>query len=174
MATSVIQGDLHATGRITAGSLSVPSGAISNVQVASNSQIEATKLQHQRVITYVLGGPASTVTADTKIVHVVKGTGSISSVSASLVTPPTTTNVVHVDLKKGNATTALAPASTFASVLAATIDFDNTSTALTVVDGSVSSPTVAAGDHLEIVVTATGTSAEGLTVSIVVNEAAVM
>lgn len=168
MPTSVIQGDLHVSGRVTSGSLTLPSGVVSNAQIASGTQIDASKSQQQRVVHYALGGPASTVTADQKVVHVIHGAGAIAGVTAALITPPTTTDTVTVDIKKGNATTA------FTSVLSSVITFSNTSIVRDIQDGSVATPTVADGDLLLVVVTATGTSAEGLVVSIVVNEAAVL
>lgn len=144
-------------------------GGWSDADIATNANISATKLQHRQVFTQELFGPAVTITALTKLAAILPNVGGrqIVGVSAAIVTKATGADrTVSVDLKRSTAGGA------FATVLSATIDFDDDSTNLTAYDGVLSSSVIEEDDLLEWVVTVAGSAdaqALGLVVGVTID-----
>lgn len=78
----------------------------------------------------------------------------------------TITDTVSIDLKKGNA------ASAYTTMLTSPLVLDNASVTRTVYDVIPTSPNYVAEDSLELVVTVSGSSCQGIVVTVSVAEAA--
>lgn len=155
--------DVFVQGSLSARTFTPPLGSVGNSAIAAAAGIEATKVVHQFPLNYSQPS-GSAVAAATLPVHIAKAVGSVVSIEASLDTPPTTTDTVTIDLHKGNA------GSGYASILSAPIVLDNANVARAPEVGTVSSGTLADGDILRLVVTVSGTSAQGLIVTITARE----
>lgn len=168
MATVVTYaGDVRVNGALRATTIQIPDETIDDDAIAA-AGLSATVLQHQYQPVYT---QVSTVTAaaDRKVVHVVHGvSGTIIGFSASAVTKMTAAGpddrAVTVDLYKNGA-----------SILSAVITMNkSTLTAnFLLLDGTLSSTTLAADDVLEVVVAisgSTGTQALGVFAKLVLRE----
>ena len=137
-------------------------GCISNVHVATNAAIAASKLQHQHRQTYAQAS-ATTAAAESRVVHVVKGAiGELRTFSAGCVVANIGNSTVTVDLLKNGA-----------SVLTAAILIDSGDAAYAVVAGTINTAAVVAGDVLEVAVTVaagTGTLGKGAWASLDLHE----
>jgi len=162
---STLQGDYYIAGNVSAQSMTIPAGTIKNADVLANAGIDYTKLEHKHPIRYSQKA-GTAIVSETHIVHIAPAPGEVLTIRVACITPPTTTDTVEVDLKLGNAATP------FASILTAPIELDSASVTRTVYSAVPSSPDYVAGDQLEIVVTVTGSSAQGLAVNVEVSEAA--
>lgn len=167
MATNIFQGDLQVSGNVVAGGIiSSSTGWITDSQVQANAAIAATKIIHQEQHAVQLFGSTTTVAALTLLVGGIRGTtSSLVEFWAAPITPPTTTDTVHVDLQRSTGGAA------FATTLAATIAFTSSSVARTILTATPTS-TLVQGDLLQIVVTVTGTSAQGLIAGFTTRESA--
>jgi hypothetical protein len=168
---TVLVGDLLVKGRISSWSLTPPASAISNSHVASDAAIAATKLLHlisQTDEIYASGTTVAALAAG-KACYIAKGPGTLTDVRAYVYTPANdVSRTVTVDLQKSTAGGA------FATVLSGTVGFTNSSVALTLVTGTISTPSYVAGDLFRWVVSVAGgggTQAAGLTASFVAYEA---
>lgn len=154
--------DLHVNGTFTCKAMAAPAGSITAAAIAAAAGIPATKLQHQHELTF--GQPNTTAATETRVVHVVYGTtGSILAFKAGSIGVCAGAATITVDLKKNGT-----------SVLSSPITLNSGNAARVAVAGTLSgSPTLAAGDVLEVVVTATaggGTLGTGLFASVVLTE----
>lgn len=124
---------------------SITPGTILNADIAAGAGVVATKIQHQHELTFAQ--PNTAATAETKVVHVVKGaTGTIVAFRAGSIVAATSTGVATVNLKKNGTT-----------VLSAVITLDNANTAYIVEEGTISVPALAAGDVLTVEVAVSST-----------------
>lgn len=169
MATTRFESDVFVAGNVSAQSVSLPSGTVTNEDIEGSAGISASKLEHRHEITFA---QANTTAADeTKIVHSVYGsTGEVIACKAGSIGVCGGDSTVSIDLVKCNT-------SGTTSVLTSAITLDSGNTAYALESGTIVSSGVedlAAGDILKIVLDATaGTSsslATGVFVSLVVNE----
>jgi len=172
MAEPALQpGDLHVRGRLSCGSFTPPSAAISNSHVASDAAIDASKLLHMVNVCTELYPRGTTVIALTgQDCYIAKGIGTLTSVRAAINGAIATgaDRTVTVDLQKSTAGGA------FATVLSGTVGFTNASVLRTLSTGTISSATYAAGDLFRWVVTVAGSAsaqATGLIADFVAYEA---
>lgn len=167
MSTNIFQGDLQVSGNgVFGGIISSSTAWITDSQVQAGAAVSATKLIHQHQRGVQLFAPGTTVAAATLLCGGIRGTtASLVEFWAAPITPPTTTDTVHVDLQRSTGGGA------FATTLAATIAFTNTSVARTILTATPTA-TLVQGDLLQIVVTVTGTSAQGLIAGFTTRESA--
>jgi hypothetical protein len=158
---SIIQGDCHYTGNLSAASMSIPSNAIGDSQVKTGSPIDAAKLQHQYNINKALFAHSTTVAVTRQVIHVGYGsTGTIIAFGVGCTVAPTTTDTVVLTLKKNGV-----------SILSGSITLDSGNTNFVIEAGTVTDTVIAAGNVFEVDVTVvTGTSAKGLFAQLVVRE----
>jgi len=130
------------------------SGCVEDKHVAADAAIQASKLEHQHRAIYAQES-ATTAAAETRAVHVVKGTnGTLKTVKAGCVTPCVGDATITVDLLINGV-----------SVLTAAIALDSAQSAYELVAGTISSDSLSAGDVVEIDVTVnagTGTLGKGV------------
>ena len=165
-------GEQHFAGPIVfLDTVTMPSGAVGNAEIEAGAAIAATKLQHQFPLVHTQK-TGTDVTAQTDIVHVARGAGTLVSVEAVVDTVPTGTGVdlkVTIDVKKSTGGGA------FTSLLSAAFDIDDGYTDKVLVAGTVGgSNTYADGDLLEVIVAVSGSvgsQAQGLCVTCFVYEA---
>ena len=171
MSASVIPTDLVVSGNISCGTLTVPANTVGNTQIQAPSPasagIAATKVIHliERVVATT---PGSAVTTQTTLVHLVMGSScTVTGVSAVCLVAPTSSDTVTVDVKF-----SASGSTSFATILSGTIGFSSSSVAGTVYSGSLSTTSLTQNGKLEVVITASGSSCQGLLVSIGLNETA--
>jgi hypothetical protein len=146
----------------------LPDGCIADDQVAANASIDETKLVHRHVVAYAQPC-GSDVVSESKVVHVAYRSANVLQAQAVIDAAAGTGQSLTVDVKKSTAGGA------WSSILTAPLSL--TSAAARIPNNLVlaGAPTLAEGDLLQVVVTATGggtdPQAEGLHVSIVVAEA---
>jgi hypothetical protein len=156
-----IEGDLFVNGNISGRTMSVAASAISDAQVAGSANIAATKLQHQHRPGY--SQPNTTATTVTQAIFRCFGlTGAVVGFHAGSIGINAGAATITVDLKKNGA-----------SILTGVITLNSANVARVAVAGVISGGTLAAGDLLEVVVTATaggGTIGTGFFCFATVNE----
>jgi hypothetical protein len=159
--------DMQCAGNvIVAGIITSSTAFVTDALVVAGTNIAATKVIHQHQYSVQLYAPTTTVAALTQLLGGIRGTtSSLVEFWAAVITPPTTTDTVNVDLRRSTGGGA------FATVLAGTILFNNSSAARTIVIATPTS-TAVQGDLLEAVVTVTGTSAQGLIIGWTTRESA--
>jgi hypothetical protein len=165
-----VAGDVAIAGNFSATSMTIPSGTVTNANVSASAAIDATKIVQQYMPTYQQL-PSTAVVAETKDVHIARGAGTIVGLEAAITGTIATgaDRTVTVDLHKGNAGAA------FATVLSATIVFDNTDALRTLAQATLSTTTYADGDIFRVVVTvagAAGNQALGLVATLALRETA--
>jgi len=172
MAEPALQpGDLHVRGRLSCGSFTPPSAAISNSHVASDAAIDASKLLHMVNVCTELYPRGTTVIALTgQDCYIAKGAGTIVAVRASVNGTIATggDRTVNVDLQRSTAGGA------FATVLSGTCLLNSSSTLRVLSTGTISSAAYVAGDIFQWVVTVAGSAsaqAVGLVADFVAYEA---
>jgi hypothetical protein len=144
-----IEGDISITGRLVPKTLTIPDGSVDDAAVAAGADISADKLCHEHRA--VWQQPNTTATAETRVIHVCRAAGTIEAFVAGSIAACTGNATITVDLRKNGST-----------VLSAVITLDNANTARVVEAGTVTTPDVAAGDVLEIVIAVNaGTGALG-------------
>lgn len=163
MALSTIEGDLRVRGTLQADYFTPPASSVGDTQINSADPISADKLKHQ----YLPGHsqPNTTATTETRVIHVARAAGTIEGFRAGSIAACSGAATITFDLKKNGTT-----------VLSSVITLDNANTARVIEAGTLSgSPTVAAGDVLEVVITATaggGTLGTGAFCQAIVREGA--
>jgi hypothetical protein len=157
-----IVGDLHVAGTLSATTTTLSAGSVSNAKVAADADIDASKLEHQHSKTYEQESDTTSVT-ETRVIHVVYGTvATVVAFEAGSVTVCAGAATIDVDLLKNGV-----------SILTAAITLDNGNSVRVVEAGTISSPTLADGDVLEVDVTATaggGTVGKGVFASCIIRE----
>ena len=157
----------HFNGHLSAKTFSCPGGVKDNDILASTT-IDADKLEHYFPIVVELFGPAVTITAVTKTIHIARKTGTIEAIEGVITTGPTGADrTVTVELYSGNAGSA------YATVLSTTVDIVDATADRAVVAGVVTTPAMADGDSLQLnvaVAGSAGSQALGLTVVVWLKE----
>jgi hypothetical protein len=162
---TVIQGDVYVAGNLSASTQSVPANAITDTQVAAGAGISATK--SNRFVQPEYAQPNTTATTETKVLHTVRavGGGTVAEFAVGSIVAAIGAATVTFDLKKNGT-----------SILSGVVTLNSSSTAYVIQIASISTPTVAQGDVLSVVITATasgGTLPTGIFCSLRVNEAAI-
>lgn len=171
MAQDLINNDLFVNGSLSAKTMDIPSGTIVNDDVSATADILATKVEHQHVLNYAQPN-GTAIVAETRGLFICRGvSGAIVQLDAMITGAIASggDRTVTIDVKKGNA------ASGYASILSATVQFNNGSALRTPVVGNISTTTLADGDSLIIEVTvagAAGSQAQGLLATLTVREKA--
>lgn len=167
---TTIQGDLSVNGQISGKTMAIPAGTIDNTAVASGSAgafIAASKLQH-RIALHHTQNDGTAVLSASQIVHICKGAATAAALYAVVNAAPTAAKTAIVNAFKSTA------GSTFSSILSSAITFNSTgTTALTAKAGTLSVTSFAAGDLLKlsvVVSTSTGTQAQGINVTLLIDE----
>lgn len=149
-------------GTVTFLDLKPNAGCIENQHVAADAAIEATKLKHQHRVA-IAQESATTVTDETKTVHVVKGTtGTLKTIKAGCVVPCVGGDTITIDLLKAGV-----------SVLTAKITLTSSQSAYALLAGTIDTAALAADDVLEIeidAVAAGGTMGKGVFVYVDLHE----
>jgi len=170
MARTKIDSDLFVNGTISARNFTPPDSCITDASVDTAANINYSKLQGFHAL-HSKTAPATAVTAYSEYMHCCRSTGTIVAVEALVdVVATGTDRIVTVDVLKSTG------AGAFATVLSATVDFDDSSTAKTVSAGTISDDDVVEGDILKITVTVAGSNlvqAQGLLVTVWVAESSV-
>ena len=153
MAISTIRSDLQVDGQFTATSVTLPSACVGNAQVKTGDLIDHNKMEHLFPIQVPIGNSGTDVADVTRIAHIVRKAGSVVAVEVVAETAPTGGDKKFtLDVQKGSQSVA------FATILSAVITYDNTRANKQVVAGTVTVPTLAAGDQLKIIADASGTT----------------
>jgi hypothetical protein len=164
MSQDILGGDVHVRGTLSAATFTPPSGCISNSHVSASAGIAATKLEHQFAVQYTTAAGSAVATA-THPLHIVRGTtGEIVSVEVICTTAPTSSDTVTVMLQRSTGGGA------FANALSGNISLSSSSTARVAYAGTLSVTDLVDGDILQVVVTASGTSCQGLCVVVTLRE----
>lgn len=148
------------------GSVVFGGEVIGNANVKTGANVSADKLSNRIAINYGQDTGSDVVSA-TKVVHVCRAAGTVKSVEVRPLTAPTGGDKQFtVDVKK-----AVDGSGTFSSLLSAVVTVDNTAPDQTREQGSlITTPSVADGDAIQIVVTASGsTGSQGQGVQITIN-----
>ena len=181
MSLSTIYGNHHFVDRLSCGSFDVPAGTVVDADVNAAAAVQASKLQHQHVISYSQATVADTITDESRVLYICKGVGQIIGVEVtSEVAPDADTDFVTIDVNKVRAGVS-------ASVLTADIIYNNTNAKAGdggdangnygIVTGTIdgAEDDTVDNDIIEIDITHTdngGTNASGICVNIVIREAA--
>jgi len=168
-ATSTQAGNLHVAGTLSAASLTIPNGGVTNAHITSSAGLDATKLEHQHCIPY-FQADGTDVAAATVPVYICRGaTAEIVAIQVSCVDAPSGGDKAFtVDLQKADEGTP-----TPATVLSSTISYSSTQSDCEVEPGTISSADLITGDQLLVVVAvtgSTGTQGQGLVVNITIRE----
>lgn len=163
MPGNIIDGNMLVRGTLQADDLVVPSNAIGDAQMATARPIDVDKQIHQ--YSKQVTQPHGTSAVDYRgSIHSAYGAGEILAFQAKVSVIPVGAATVTVDLRKNGTT-----------VLSGVITLDSSSVAFVAEDATLSTPTYAAGDELEVVVNETtggGTPPQGLSILLIVAEAA--
>lgn len=139
----VIKEDMLFQGNVSVGgNIALPSGVVSNSNIAAGAAIDADKLQHIHKVAIDFGvAPDAAPSADVEVVAFrADGSGTIRSVKALLIDTGTSTDV-SFDLKK-----AAEGSTSFSTVLSSTIDLTHSTTDNTATSGTISAASFVAGD----------------------------
>ena len=166
-----IFGDMRITGQLIVGSITLPNSCITDINVASNAAIGATKLEHQYPLHHVQATGTAVVSRSENL-HVVRGTtGLLIGVEAMVDTAPTGADrTISINVLKGSQSTG------FATLLTTPLVINNTHVARQVLAASLAAVlTLADGDTIRVEVTvagAAGAQGQGLNVTVFVRELA--
>lgn len=140
---TIIEGAVHINGALSAKSFTPPAGSIANASIAANAGIDATKLGHQHRANF--SQPNTAATTETRVIYTVYGaTATLVAFKAGSIAPATGNATVTLDLRKNGAT-----------VLTAVVTLNSSNAARVVVAGVLASTSLAQGDVIEVVITAT-------------------
>lgn len=163
MATNVLDSSF-VRGSLGATTFNLSAGCVTDAAVAASAGIQATKLEHQFPLRYQTAAGSAVATA-THPIHIVRGaTGEIVSLDVSCTTAPTSSDTVAVDLQKSTGGGA------FATVLSAAVTLSSSSTSRVVYSGTVNTAGLVDGDILQVVVTVSGTTGQGLVAVVFLRE----
>src|SRR4051812_43605091 len=123
--------DVHVAGKITCQTMNVPDQTIVDADVASDAGIQATKLEHDHIVT--LNQPNTSATSETRSIYRARKPGSVVEIAAGSIAAAIGAATVTIDLKKGGAT-----------ILTAVITLDNANSARVQELGTLSAATYAA------------------------------
>ncbi len=155
MAQTIIDSDQHVRGTSSCVTLAIPAGTILDAAVGASAAIQAKKVVRHQSIDVELFGPATTITALSKDIHIVRGaTGTLIGFEIACCGTIATgaDRTVTVDLHKSTG------AGAFATVLSATAGLTNVSVLRTAVAATISGTSLVDGDILRIIVTVAGSA----------------
>ncbi len=155
-----IDGDVYATGRISAPYITYPANQIQNAAVASDAAIAASKLQHQHQPAYAQ--PNAAAVDETRVLHVIGAIGTVVGFKAGSIAKAVGNAVCTVDLKKNGTT-----------ILSSPITLDSSSANYTPQSATIAAANVVSGDVLTVVVDGTigtGTLPTGVYCSVTLRE----
>jgi hypothetical protein len=141
--------DVIIRGSLSVGSMTVPTGSISDAQIVAGADISDAKVMQRHAIHYAQAGGTAVVT-QTWPIHTMRAAGSLIAVEVTPIVAPTGGDrAFTIDVQKGNTATA------FATMLTAPVTINSSDTSRTPEVGAVSGGgTLADGDTLQIVATA--------------------
>ena len=143
---SIFDDDLTVRGTLTASTISLGAGDVTNAAVSATADIAATKVRHQFPITYATD-TGSAVAAAERVLHIARGDGDIAAFEVVCETPPTGGDLAFtVDIHKGNASTG------YATILSAVVTMNSSDVARTIDTGTLSTTTYSDGDQFKVVV----------------------
>lgn len=155
-------GDLHVDGCLAPDEFDVPDGSVEDRHVRPYARIGADKTEHQHPISYWQDSSA-VVASETRVLHTFKEAAELVAVSVVPITPPVGAKQYTVDVKLGNASTG------YATILSAVVTVSASSAARTPISGTLATVAAAAGDSLEVEITASGASGtQGTGVNVVI------
>ncbi len=162
-----LRGDKTFTGTVTfTGSTNLPDGSISDDHVNAGAAIDADKLQHRHALNYAQADGSDVVTA-TQLLHVCRAAGMVVDVEARVTTAPTGGDKQFtVDIQKA------VDGGSFSTILSAVLTFGGSDNTLQTATLS-GTPTLADGDALRVVITASGSSGsqgQGVVVTVNIDE----
>ncbi len=163
MSTTQLDGDVIVRGNLSPKTFSAPAACIANnaITAAAGNYVDPSKLGQQRRPGH--SQPNTTATTETRTILVVYGaTGNVLDFRAGSIVACAGAATITVDLKKNGT-----------SVLAAVITLNSSSVARVAQAATITTPALAAGDWLEVVITATaggGTLGTGVFCQAVVQE----
>lgn len=167
MATNILDGDVRTTGEHSAGSLVSESASLTNAMFSSaaSARLVAEKVVHRFALDYRQNNGAA-IAAATVPLHICRGTATAIQLKGAITgVVPTGADTVTVDIQKSTG------AGAFATIMSATMQFSVASVLRTVVNStSFSSTSFAAGDIIAVVVTVSGSSGQGLMVTLEIDE----
>jgi len=166
--TTRLESDLYVNGNVSMASVSLPAAAVRNANIEGNAGIEASKVVH-RFPTHYRQDEGADVASKTAPVHIAAAAATVAAVKVLCVTAPTGGDKQYtVDVKKGN------QAGAYATILTGVVTINSSKANREVTSGTLSgTPTLAAGDSLQVVVTAsgsTGSQGQGLLVEVILHE----
>lgn len=166
---SRLEGDYRVTGDLTAKTVTLPAGTVTDDKVSASAGIKASKLQHQHAIGYSQA-VASDVVSEEKPIHQVRGVNATAlELEVVVKTPPAGGDKKFtVDLLVSNEASP-----TPVSILSSVITIDTTVAAFEVKTASISAAALADGDTLTLKVVAsgtTGTQGKGVNVTATIRE----
>jgi hypothetical protein len=137
-APSVIQGNVHIAGNLSASGVTLPSKVVSNNNIAEQAGIDATKVIQQHRVELQRAVPA----VEEATVHLANAQGAIVQFSASCRTAPASGKSYKVDLEVNGT-----------SVLTAPLEFTNSTTPLARQIATLDEAAYAAEDIFSVVIT---------------------
>lgn len=163
MATGILREDLHVAGNLSASSLTIPAGTLTDAGVEAGAGIQATKLEHQHTQVFKQNH-GTAATSQRQVIHTVYGAeGSIVSFRAGVVVANIGAATISIQLKKNGS-----------NILSSALVLDSTNAAFSMEDAAgFTSTALVADDVLEVDATATaggGTLGQGLFCELVVRE----
>jgi len=182
--TTTLRGtNLHVDGRLSAGTLVLATGGISNTHVSDGADIDRSKMTHEHVLTYTTNILTATDdnsdvwTIDLKEdrtipIYIARGSGNILSLEAAAGTVPTTgnTDTLDIDVERWEGTA-------WTSATSATIEFSDSSAINTVYAATIDTDEddFADGDIIRLNIdytagTAAGSGVDDLIVTVVIEE----
>jgi len=149
-----IEGDVYVDGNLRSKTMNLPDSAVTNASVVAAAGISASKLEHPLHLSYSQSLETN-ATAGTYVVHAARASGTLKAFEVGLLVAPDTAagssgRTVTIDLQKSTAGGA------FASVLAAAITLNSTTTVRTLTAATITGTTFIDGDILAVVVTVAG------------------
>lgn len=151
------------------GTAALPDGTVTNAAVNASAAIAASKLVHRYPLSYSQANGAD-VASQTMLLHVMRAAGEVVSIEARVTTAPTGGDKAFtVDVLK-----AADGSGSWTSLLSSVITFNSSDSNDTLEVGTlIGSPTLADGNAIRVVVSAsgsTGSQGQGLVVTVNVNE----
>jgi hypothetical protein len=156
---STLYTDIYVAGTLAARTLVPSSGCVTNDSIEALAGIDFTKVVQKFPVRYSQKH-GTAIVDEAHTIHIAAAAGIIVAIDVSCTVAPTTTDTIEVDIQKGNT------AGVFSTILGSVVTLDNTSVERTVYPATISDDVYADDDSFAVVVDATGTSAQGLIVTV--------
>jgi len=168
MSQTTFNEDIYAP-NISCKSIKATGPCISNAMIEAAAAISATKLEHRYNAKYAQKA-GTDVVSETMPVHTCRAAAVVTAIEVVPIVAPTGGDKQFtVNVRKGNAGGA------FATILSAVVTIDQSDASRTVYTATINAPNLAAGDTLDVVITAsgaTGSQGQGVLVNVHVEEQA--